>query len=161
VERLRELAGIDFTAAAEVWEYKLTKDINAFGDIDVFAMLESISETKLKAAILSSPGLSKLVYGVSRQSCTGASLPFISSLIVGSKIAEAEEILKNIKNNPTGDYNERMKAVVDMAFEMSMGKTGAKKANFNHKQTILLFAYVSKMKTGAAKNLLTQRLKEL
>ena len=43
-ERLRELAGIDFTAAVEVWEYKLTKDINAFGDIDVFKMLEIIKK---------------------------------------------------------------------------------------------------------------------
>jgi len=31
----------------------------------------------------------------------------------------------------------------------------------NHKQTLLLFDFVSKMKTGATKNLLTQRLKEL
>jgi len=44
---------------------------------------------------------------------------------------------------------------------LSMGKTGAKKATLNHKQTILLFDFVSKMKSGAMKNLLTQRLKEL
>ena len=66
-----------------------------------------------------------------------------------------------MKNNPTGDFNDRMKAVVDAVFALSMGKTGAKKATLNHKQTILLFDFVSKMKTGPAKNLLTQRLKEL
>jgi len=161
VERLRELAGIDFATATEVWEYKLTKDINAFGSIDVFAMLESISESKLKAAVLSSPSLSKLIYGASPISCTGANLAFLASLIVGSKITEAEEILRSVKNNPTGDFSERMKAVVDATFELSMGKTGTKKATLNHKQTILLFDFVSKMKTGATKNLLTQRLKEL
>jgi len=85
----------------------------------------------------------------------------LASLIVGSKIAEAEEILRNVKNNPTGDFSERMKAVVDATFELSMGKTGTKKATLNHKQTILLFDFVSKMKTGPTKNLLTQRLKEL
>jgi hypothetical protein len=160
-ERLRELAGIDFTAAVEVWEYKLTKDINAFGDIDVFKMLETISESKLRQAVLSSSPLSKLIYGGSLQSCTGANLTFLSSLIVASKITEAEEILKNVKNNPTGDFSERMKAVVDKVFELSMNKTGAKKATLNHKQTILLFDFVSKMKSGPTKNLLTQRLKEL
>jgi ribosomal protein L22 len=124
-------------------------------------MLESISESKLKAAILSNAALSKLIYGASPFSCVGANLSFVASLIVGSKINEAEEILKNIKNNPTGDFSERMKAVVDAAFELSMGKTGTKKATLNHKQTILLFDFVSKMKTGPTKNLLTQRLKEL
>jgi len=124
-------------------------------------MLEGISESKLKAAVLSNAALSKLVYGAEPSSCTGANLSFLASLIVGSKITEAEEILKSVKNNPTGDFADRMKAVVDTTFELSMNKTGAKKATLNHKQTILLFDFVSKMKTGATKNLLTQRLKEL
>ncbi|MDR0444298.1 MAG: hypothetical protein LBH44_12935 [Treponema sp.] len=85
----------------------------------------------------------------------------MSDLIVGSKIKPAEEILKNVKNNSTGDFSDRMNAVVDTVFEMSMGRTGAKKANLNHKQTILLFDFVSKMKAGPTKSLLTQRLKEL
>jgi hypothetical protein len=54
-----------------------------------------------------------------------------------------------------------MGAVVNTVFEMSMAKNGTGKATLNHKQTILLFDFVSKMKSGAAKNLLTQRLKEL
>jgi hypothetical protein len=54
-----------------------------------------------------------------------------------------------------------MGAVVDSVFGMSMAKTGSKKATLNHKQTILLFDYVSKMKSGTIKSLLTQRLKEL
>ena len=110
---------------------------------------------------MSSAPLSKLVYGGSPASCTGANLTFLGSLIVASKIAEAEEILKNVKNNTTGDFSERMKAVVDKVFELSMSKTGAKKATLNHKQTILLFDFVSKMKSWPTKNLLTQRLKEL
>ncbi|MCL2210562.1 MAG: hypothetical protein FWB95_01425 [Treponema sp.] len=160
-ERLRELAGLDFTAAVEVWEYKMCKDVNAFGNEDVFELLSKVSEAKLKAAVLGSPVLSKLIYGVSPLSCTGANLPFVASLVVGSKISEAEEILRNVKNNATGDFSDRMKAIVDSVFELSMGKTGSKKATLNHKQTILLFDFVSKMKTGATKNLLTQRLKEL
>jgi len=111
--------------------------------------------------VLASSPLSKLIYGASLASCTGANLNFVASLIVGNRIAEAEEILRNVKNNPTGEFSERMKAVVDAVFELSMGKTGAKKASLNHKQTILLFDFVSKMKTGSTKNLLTQRLKEL
>jgi hypothetical protein len=115
----------------------------------------------LRSSVLSSSPLSKLVYGVSPSGCTGASLTFLASLIVASKISEAEEILKNVKNNPTGDFSDRMKSVVDKVFELSMNKTGAKKATLNHKQTILLFDFVSKMKSGPTKNLLTQRLKEL
>jgi len=158
---LRELAGLDFAVALDIWEYKLTKDINAFGDVDVFGVLERISEGKLRTAIVSGAGLSKLVYGVSPSGCTGANLNFLASLVVGSKIAEAEGILKDVKNNPTGDFAERMKAVVDKVFELSMNKTGAKKATLNHKQTILLFDFVSKMKSGPTRNLLAQRLKEL
>lgn len=158
---LQELAGLDFNMAVDLWEYKMTKDINTFNGDDVFAALEQVSESKLRAAVLGNPALLKLIFGSSDSSCTGANLNFLASLIVNSKINEAEEILKMVKNNATGDFSERMKAVVDTVFELSMGKTGTKKATLNHKQTILLFDFVSKMKTGTTKNLLTQRLKEL
>ncbi len=158
---LKELATIDFTMAIDLWEYKLIKDINAFAGEDIFNILESVSESKLRAAVLGNPALLKLIYGSSEDSCTGANLQFLASLIVASKINEAEDILKMVKNNPTGDFAERMHAVVDAVFALSMGKTGTKKATLNHKQTILLFDFVSKMKTGTTKNLLTQRLKEL
>jgi len=78
----------------------------------------------LRSSVLSSSPLSKLVYGVSPSGCTGASLTFLASLIVASKISEAEEILKNVKNNPTGDFSDRMKSVVDKVFELSMNKAG-------------------------------------
>lgn len=158
---LKELATIDFTMAIDLWEYKLIKDINAFAGEDIFNILESVSESKLRAAVLGNPALLKLIYGSSEDSCTGANLQFLASLIVASKINEAEDILKMVKNNPTGDFAERMHAIVDSVFALSMGKTGTKKATLNHKQTILLFDFVSKMKTGTTKNLLTQRLKEL
>lgn len=158
---LQELAGLDFNTAVEMWEYKLTKDLNAFNGTDIFAILADISESKLRAILLSNSALIKLLYGQSAESCTGANLQFLASLIVASKINEAEEILKQVKNNPTGDFAVRMNAVVDAVFTLSMGKTGTKKATLNHKQTILLFDFVSKMKSGTTKNLLTQRLKEL
>jgi hypothetical protein len=161
VENLRELAANNFAAAVDMWEYKMTKDINAFGAFDVFGMLESVSETKLRGAIADNAALLKLLYGVSGQSCTGANLGYLAGLIIGSKIDAAEEILKLFKSNQTGDYGKRMNAVVDSVFGMSMAKTGSKKATLNHKQTILLFDYVSKMKSGTIKSLLTQRLKEL
>ena len=50
--------------------------------------------------------------------------PSAAKLIVASKISEAEEILKNVKNNPTGDFSDRMKSVVDKVFELSMNKAG-------------------------------------
>lgn len=158
---LKELATIDFNMAIGLWEYKMIKDINAFAGADIFNILESVSESKLRSAVLANPALLKLIYGASEESCTGANLQFLASLVVTSKINEAEDILKIVKNNPTGDFAERMHAVVDAVFALSMGKTGTKKATLNHKQTILLFDFVSKMKTGATKNLLTQRLKEL
>jgi hypothetical protein len=161
VEHLRELAGIDFAAAFDVWEWKLSKNINAFGAIDVLAMFEAVSESKARAILLEDAALLKLVYGVSEESCSGANLKLLCSLILASKCEQAEDILKLVKSNPTGDFSGRMKAVVDGVFEMSMGKTGTKKATLNHKQTILLFDFVSKMKSGATKNILTQRLKEL
>lgn len=158
---LKELATLDFNMAIDLWEYKMIKDINAFAGADIFNILESVSESKLRAAVLGNPALLKLIYGASEESCTGANLQFLASLVVTSKINEAEDILKMVKNNPTGDFAERMHAVVDAVFALSMGKTGTKKATLNHKQTILLFDFVSKMKTGTTKNLLTQRLKEL
>jgi hypothetical protein len=161
VERLRELAGLDFATAVDMWEYKMTKDIDAFGDCDIFDMLENISASKLRGALAENTALLKLIYGLSSGSCRGANLGYLCDLIMGSKIAGAEEILKLVKSNSTGDFNERMKIVVDTVFEMSMAKNGTKKASFNHKQTILLFDFVSKMKSGATKNLLSQRLKEL
>ena len=158
---LKELAALDFNMAIDLWEYKMIKDIDAFAGADIFNILESVSESKLRAAVLANPALLKLIYGASEESCTGANLQFLASLVVTSKINEAEDILKMVKNNPTGDFAERMHAVVDAVFALSMGKTGTKKATLNHKQTILLFDFVSKMKTGTTKNLLTQRLKEL
>jgi len=161
VERMHELANIDFRSALDIWEYKLTKDPNAFGTNDVFGMLSGISESKVKAAVAGNSPLSKLIYGSSPQSCTGANLTFLASLIVGGKTPEAEEILRCVKNNPTGDFSDRMKAVVDTTFAMSMDKTGTKKAALNKKQTALLSDFISKMKTGPIKNLLTQRIKEI
>lgn len=158
---VKELATIDFNLAIDLWEYKMLKNINTFVGEDVFAILESVSESKLRAAVLGNSALQKLIYGVSEDSCTGANLQFLASLIVSSKINEAEDILKMVKNNSSGDFAERMHAVVDAVFALSMGKTGTKKATLNHKQTILLFDFVSKMKAGTTKNLLTQRLKEL
>lgn len=158
---LKELATIDFNLAVDLWEYKMIKNIDTFTGEDVFEMLESVSESKLRTAVLSNPALQKLIYGVSADSCTGANLQFLATLVVTSKITEAEDILKMVKNNSTGDFAARMHAVVDAVFALSMGKTGTKKASLNHKQTILLFDFVSKMKTGTTKNLLTQRLKEL
>ena len=158
---IKELATIDFNLAVDLWEYKMLKDINAFAGEDIFELLESVSESKLRALVLGNPALQKLIYGVSEDSCTGANLKFLASLIVASKITEAEDILKMVKNNVSGDFAQRMMAVVDAVFALSMGKTGTKKATLNHKQTILLFDFVSKMKAGTTKNLLTQRLKEL
>jgi hypothetical protein len=159
-EKLRELASIDFGAAVDMWGYKVTKRANEFGDVDVFAILESISESKLRAAVLGDFTLLKLIYGA-EDSCTGANLRFLASLVVNGKVTEAEEILRSVKNNTNIDFNERMKAVIDAVFQFSMEKTGTKKANLNRKQTMLLLNFVSKMKSGATKNLLTQRLKEL
>ena len=76
-------------------------------------------------------------------------------------LPEAEEIMRLVKSNPTGDFSDRMKAVVDATFAMSMEKTGTKKPVLNRKQTALLNDFISKMKTGPTKNLLTQRLKEI
>jgi hypothetical protein len=161
VAQLRELAGIDFATAIDMWEYKLSKDIDAFGDNDIFDMFENISASKFRGVLAENTPLLKLIYGAASGSCGGANLGYLCDLIIGSKIVAAEEILKLVKSNPTGDFNERMKIVVDTVFEMSMAKNGTKKASFNHKQTILLFDFVSKMKSGSTKNLLLQRLKEL
>lgn len=158
---IKELAALDFNVAVDLWEYKMLKNIDTFAGEDVFQILESVSESKLRAAVLGNPALQKLIYGTSEASCSGANLQFLATLIVTSKINEAEDILKMVKNNPTGDFAARMHAVVDAVFALSMGKTGTKKASLNHKQTILLFDFVSKMKAGTTKNLLTQRLKEL
>ena len=97
---LKELATLDFNMAIDLWEYKMIKDINAFAGADIFNILESVSESKLRTAVLGNPALLKLIYGASEESCTGANLQFLASLVVTSKINEAEDILKMVKNNP-------------------------------------------------------------
>jgi len=52
-------------------------------------------------------------------------------------------------------------AVVDKVFALSMAKNCTQKATLNKKQINLLLEFVSKIKAGSTRNLLTQRLKEL
>ena len=94
---IKELAGLDFNLAVDLWEYKMLKNIDTFAGEDVFQILESVSESKLRAAVLGNPALQKLIYGTSEASCSGANLQFLATLIVTSKINEAEDILRKAR----------------------------------------------------------------
>ena len=163
-----ELSGIDFTTAFEVWEYKMGLCQNELGKPEValsleervFAMFMNTSETKTRQLFLESLPLFKLVYGTSLTSATGCNLAFLTGLILSSKINEADEALRCMKSNITGDFGERMRAVFESVINTYCAKAGVKKAELNKKQKTLLLDYIGKIK-GSNKAVLTQRIKEL
>ena len=59
-----ELATIDFSTAIDVWEYKLSKDINAFGENRCLWCLEGHFRIKVKGAVLSNSALYNTILAV-------------------------------------------------------------------------------------------------
>jgi len=165
-----ELASIDFGAALEMWEYMLTTHIDALTDVstsmnlelNVFATLLSLSETKLKQLLPESPPLVKLIYGNSATSCMGANLSFLANQVLSSKIEVADEILRGVSVNKNNniEYGERMRAVMEEVFNTYCQKNNVRVPSLNRKQTMLLLEYCLKIK-GPTKNVLVQRIKEL
>lgn len=165
---LAELAGIDFTVAFEVWEYILAAYQKDLADKSIaenvgtkaFDMFINLSETKTRQLLLASDPLIKLVYGACATSCTGANLAMLTQYILATKIEAAESMLSAVRSNPTGDFGERMRIIVDSVFKTYCESKGVKKCELNRKQSTLLLDYCAKIK-GPNKMLLTQRIKEL
>lgn len=163
-----ELCSIDFQAAFEMWELTLTKFSEQLADVQIcanldeklFAMFNRISETKTRTLFIESLPLNKLIYAQSVAAATGTNLAFLANLILSNKLDSAEEILRCLRANTTGDYGERMRMVVDEIFKIYCTKNNVKVPSLNKKQSTLLLAYIEKIK-GPNKKLLTQRIKEL
>ena len=170
VSMLGELAGIDFQAAVEMWEYMLTtyasdlarESVALSLESHVFATLNGKSEAKLRATLGEMGPLCKLIYTNCATAATGGNLGYLAGLILASKIEQAGEILKLVaaNKNTNMDYGDRMKLIVDEVFSVYCAKNGAKVPSLNRKQTMLLLEFCLKIK-GANKNLLVQRIKEL
>ncbi|MDR0975398.1 MAG: hypothetical protein LBM01_00360 [Christensenellaceae bacterium] len=169
VPLFKELGALDFQTAMEVWEFKLTKCEN-LGDIEVssnlegavFATLSSISESKLKSALLETPTLLKLIFGVAATSCEGANLKFLVDILLAAtkKTEDAERLLMLVRSNQSGDYGARMNTVITRLFETYCKVKNAKKCVLTNAQSLILFDAVLKIK-GEYKALLSQKLKEL
>jgi len=165
---LTELAGIDFTTAFEVWEFVLMacqKDLankNIAENIEgkAFDMFVSVSETKTRQLLAASEPLIRLVYGACATTCTGTNLATLTHFILAAKIETADAMLAAVRSNPTGDFGERMRIIVDSVFKTYCESKGVKKCELNRKQSTLLLEYCAKIK-GPNKMLLTQRIKEL
>lgn len=167
-ELFRELAQNDFAVATDMWEYMLTTHAGSLGDMAisqnlearVFETLTSSSEAKLRTMLGGNTAILRLIYGNSATSATGANLGFLTSLVLGSKIEAADEILKFITTNKSGDYGVRMQTIIDDVFESYCRKNHTKVPNLNRKQTMLLLEYALKIK-GPNGKILVQRVKEL
>ena len=165
-----ELAAIDYTTAFEVWEFKLglfapngrleNGEVCKTLDEKVFAGLLKASETKFRQLFCDSLPLIKLIYQNCMTSCSGSNLTFLINLILSNKLDAADEALRCTRNNETGDFGDRMRAVVDGVLSTYCAKNGVKKAELNKKQSTMLLDHIEKIK-GANKAILRQRIKEL
>jgi len=168
VTYMDELARNDFTTGIEMWEFMLSTYAEKLGSQEIagniegrlFETLQRVSDARLRQTLGSNPQLLKLIYNQSITAATGANLAYLTSLVLTSKIDAADEILKLIATNKTGDYNARMSTIIDDVFETQCRKNATRVPNLNRKQTMLLLEYALKMK-GPQKAVLTQRIKEL
>jgi len=168
VSQLSELGTIDFTVAFEVWEYMLGAFANDLADFTtsanaeagVFDVFANLSETKTRQLLLASDPLVRLIYGACATSCAGTNLAFLTNFILSAKLDTADVALAAIRSNPTGDFGERMRLIVDTLFKTYCETKGVKKCELSRKQSALLLEYIGKIK-GPNKMLLTQRIKEL
>ena len=168
-ELFRELAGIDFSSAFDMWTYMMSTYVSRLSEINVstnleggvFATFLAVSETKTKQLLSDNAVVLKLIYTCCATSTTNANLNYIVSLIVASKIEAADQILTLIGQNktPGADFGTRMKNIIDCVFVAST-KPGSRIPSLNRKQTMLLLEHTLKIK-GPNKTLLSQRIKEL
>jgi len=168
VTYMDELARNDFTTGIEMWEFMLSTYAEKLGSQEIagniegrlFETLQRVSDARLRQTLGSNPQLLKLVYNQSITAASGANLAYLTSLVLTSKIDAADEILKLIATNKTGDFNTRMTTIIDDVFETQCRKNATRVPSLNRKQTMLLLEYALKMK-GPQKAVLTQRIKEL
>jgi len=163
-----ELAANDFETAFEMWEYYLSLYANKLSneqismnlEREVFNIMKSRSDSKMRQLLGESAPLLKLIYNTSMTAASAGNLTFVSSLIVASKVDEAGEILKLIVTNKNKDFGESMKVILDDVFETQTKKTGSHVPSLNRKQQMFLLEYALKVK-GPNKNVLAQRIKEV
>jgi len=166
--QIAELAQIDFATAFEVWEFVLHfsgKDLLKLEtaqniETKVFENFIAQSETKTRQLLAASDPLLRLIYGACATTCTGVNLTTLVHLILSAKLDAADVALAAVRSNPTGDFGERMRIIVDLVFKTYCETKGVKKCELSRKQSALLLNYISKIK-GPNKMLLTQRIKEL
>ena len=165
-----ELAANDYVTAFEMWEYMMTLHSGWLNDVAVSTNLESniwnvmqrASEARLKQLLPESAPLMRLIYANSATGAMNGNLAYLTALILGSKIDQADEILKLVtaNKNTNMDFGDRMKTIIDDVFNVYCTKNNTKVPSLNRKQTMLLLEYALKIK-GPNKNLLVQRVKEL
>ena len=163
-----ELLVIDFGVALEVWEFMLATfsreiaDMNTAVNLEVkiFEMFVNASETKTRQLVLASDPLVRLVYGACATSGFGVNATFLAGLILSNKLDAAAAVLAAVRSNPTGDFGERMREIVERVFAMYCESKGVVKCELSRKQSALLLEYIGKIR-GPNRMLLTQRVKEL
>jgi len=158
-ESLVELVVIDFTTAFEMWEFALSSGADAeFVALGLDLFLKT-SELKTKQLFAESLPLQKLVYNspaVMNQNV----ITFLVNYIIANKLEVADECLQKMRTNPSIDFNEALRMIVDFTFVASCDKNQTKVPVLNKKQKTLLVSYIEKIK-GPNKALLLQRMKEI
>ncbi|MCL2621786.1 MAG: hypothetical protein FWD32_02010 [Firmicutes bacterium] len=164
----KELATINFDAAADMWELLLSKNIKVVAlpqnsAVMVEGVLDTLikqSQTKTVNYIYDSLPLIKLIYGNNCLAASDNTLSILSGAILSNKIDIADNMLMALRGNTNIDYADRMKAVVEDVFNTYCQNKNTKKPELNRKQKTLLLEFISKVK-GPNKLLLEQRIKEL
>ena len=154
---LAELCANDFSAGFEAWEFALARGIKcAVSGLRVFL---AASESRAKTLFCDNLPLQKLLFN-SPEAGESAVLDFLASILLSTKIETADECLSRLRGNTALDFNETMRAFLDIAFAQYCKKNDVRVPQFNRKQRDLLISHINKIK-GPNKALLLQRLKEI
>lgn len=152
---------LDTNRAAEVWEYLATayETETVYCDT-VFRIFYDKSAKNTVKVLTSVPAIRKMVFGLSAHVGDEDMLTIESDLILGNKLADAEEILKCIVRNPNAHFGKYMKKLVERLFIEILKKNGNARIAMSRKTCTLLLTYIAKIKTDE-RALLEQRIKEI
>lgn len=169
ISALGELAAFDYGAAVTLWEFFLTESESALGRSDYTELLvdgteklmEDVSATKFARCLAESPIVRSGIYRRSATALRRAeTIEYEVRFILGGKLAESEDVLKNaMKNNGGADYGRFLAAVVDRAIS-ELARKNPSGPSFPKKQAAHILEYADKIK-GPEKALIAQRIREL
>ena len=160
-KNMSALAGLDFAAAAEVWDYFATvnPDDPIYGE-EVFRLFYSKSAKATVKLVKENPSIRKSVFGLSPSVAEGVLLSVVSDSLLSGKTEEADELIRCVFKNASVTFGAYMKALVEKLFVEILKKNNNSRIVINKKVTAPLLSHIARIKTDE-RALLEQRLKEI